>query len=105
MGRIVKEIGPSGVEMYLKSSVEAAGGMCEKIIPTGGRGKPDRLVTWPLRMDLVETKRPKGEGGKLSGHQIRDHKRRKKYGIPVFVLYTKDAVDDYVMFRNPTIGR
>jgi hypothetical protein len=63
---------------------------------------PDDLVTWPWgEMDLVETKSPDGDGAEP--HQVRDHKRRAARRVPVYLIDTKDKVDDYVVAR--VIGR
>lgn len=93
----------SVVEKYLQEQVKARGGMSEKHVSPGRRGVPDQLVTIPNletpntpRMDLVETKRPKAEGGKLRGGQTRDHARRGACGIRVWTLYTKAEVDVYI---------
>lgn len=84
----------SPVETHLCKEVKARGGLCEKIIPVGGKGKPDRLITWPLgAMRLVETKAPKG---RRSGAQIRDHARRARLRVRVFTLHTKSMVDDWI---------
>jgi hypothetical protein len=85
------------VEKYLRISVEEAGGLCEKHVSPGRRGVPDRLVTWYGRMDLIETKAP---GKKPRAEQKRDHERRAKLGIPVYVIDTKLKVNQYVTARR-----
>ena len=98
MAKHVREIGPGGVEGYLRERVTATGGMCEKHVSPGRKGVPDDLVTWPGGvMDLVETKAPDGA---LSGAQTRDHDRRRGYGVEVIVLWTKAHVDAYVAWRS-----
>lgn len=83
----------SKIETYLRKQVEARGGLCEKFVPTRV-GQPDRLVTWPfIGMDLVELK---CDEGYLSTMQVRDHKRRRKLGIKVHVLWSEACVDGYV---------
>ncbi len=95
------EMGRTGVQAYLVAQVELHGGMAEHIRVAARRGAPDFLVTWRTghysRLDLVECKRPKG--GRLSGPQKRDHIRRAKYGCHVRVLWTKKAVDLYILSR------
>jgi hypothetical protein len=87
----------AAIETYLREQVEARGGLCEKFTPTRV-GQPDRLVTWPyLPMDLVELKAPNGE---VSDMQKRDHARRAKLGVFVFVLWTKAQVDKYISMRD-----
>jgi hypothetical protein len=95
----------SEIEEYLDQRVVANGGMTEKHTTPGRRGPPDRLITWPPgtfdhgigRMDLAELKRPKG--GVLSELQKRDHERRARFGIKVWLLYTKEAVDNYIAIK------
>lgn len=89
----MKEIGPSGVEAYFKRRVKEAGGFAEKHVSPGRRGVPDQIVTWQWGVDFVELKAPMG---RLSDAQIRDHARRRQLGVKVFVLYTKEMVDDYL---------
>lgn len=91
----MKEIGPNGVEAYFKREVKEAGGMTEKHVSPGKKLVPDQLVTWPGgRMHLVELKAPRTKG--RIGDQERDHKRRAKLGVHVFVLHTTQLVDIYV---------
>lgn len=85
------------VEDYLVERVEAVGGLCEKHVSPGLVGVPDELVTWPDgMMSLVETKRPKKEGGRLSPQQERDHRARAKRNVRVWVCYTKEQVDAFM---------
>jgi hypothetical protein len=85
------------IETYFVERIEAAGGMAEKFVSPGCRGVPDRLVTWPAygwaRMHLVELKTI---GGQLESWQERDHERRRKLGVHVFVIWTRQQVDEYV---------
>ncbi|MBP8231771.1 MAG: VRR-NUC domain-containing protein [Rhizorhabdus sp.] len=84
----------AAVEKYLRERVEALGGLCEKFTSPGRRGVPDRLITWPGgRMELVETKSPRGG---LRVAQYRDHERRAERGVRVYVLYSKSEVDGYI---------
>jgi len=86
------------VEAYLKKRCVEKGWMCEKFVSPGKFGVPDRLITLPgNRMYLVEAK---SEKGKLTAHQKRDHARRKKYGVHVFVVYSKKDVDRVVNTLN-----
>lgn len=94
----MKEIGPNGIEAYFKRRVKAAGGLAEKHVSPGRRGPPDQLVTWPGgRIHLVELKAPKG---RRSDAQIRDHARRAIYGVHVYVLYTKEMINEYVALAH-----
>lgn len=81
----------STVEKYLGRCVKARGGLCEKFTSPGRRNVPDRLVTLPGHaMFLVECKAP---GEKPSPAQRRDHKRRQRLGIGVYVADSLRSVD------------
>lgn len=86
----------SNIEKYLRELVEARGGLCEKHVSPGRRGVPDRLITWAGTMDLVELKAP---GKKPRTEQERDHVMRRRRGILVWVLDSKEAVEAYVNER------
>lgn len=97
------------VESYLRRQAKKAKALCEKHVSPGQRHVPDRLMTWPPGsfrfgdrcslgfMELVETKAP---GGKPRRGQLRDHKRRRDKGVRVFVIDTKEKVDDYIRLRT-----
>lgn len=93
----VKEMGPTGVQVYFKEQVALHGGLAEHFTTPGKKGPPDFLVTWPAygwaRLHLVECKTI---GGALDPWQVRDHERRRKLGCHVYVLWTKAQVDQYV---------
>ena len=89
----------AAVERYLVEQVESRGALCEKFT-SARRGVPDRIVTWPGRVDFVETKT---KGGRLSVIQERDHARRRKLGLPVYVLWSKEHVDEYIRRRGRII--
>lgn len=86
----------SAIERYLVKRVKAAGGECRKL--KGRRNEPDRLVLWPgtygpARAHFVETKAP---GKRPRPGQVREHTRLGGMGFSVFVISTKEAVDNYV---------
>lgn len=87
----------SAVETHLRLAVKRAGGLYDKFKSPGRHGVPDRLVTLPGSMDLVELKRP---GGKAEDHQKRDHARRFKLGIRVRIIDTIEAADAYIQERT-----
>jgi len=79
------------IETRLRKGVEALGGLCEKFVSPGRRNVPDRLVTLSRgEMYLVECKRP-GESPRPG--QIRDHERRARLGVTVYVVSTPEEVD------------
>jgi hypothetical protein len=95
----------SDIEDYLDKRVRDNGGFTEKYTTPGRRGPPDRLITWspgPFdhgvgRIELAEMKRPKG--GRVSELQKLDHAKRAKFGVRVWLLYTKDQVDNYIAIK------
>ncbi len=96
-GKLKRETKERDVEKYLVEEVERCGGMIEKFTSPGKRGVPDRIITWIAygfaRIHFVELKTI---GGKLDPCQVRDHARRRKLGCHVFVIWTKNQVDDYI---------
>lgn len=63
------------------------------------RGWPDRSIYWSNGIhDLVETKRP--QGGRFEPLQLRTHERLRSMGHNVFVLLTKEEVDEYISSRK-----
>jgi hypothetical protein len=89
----------STVEEYLIEQVTKRGAFCPKCEWPGRRGCPDREVVWPFgAIDKVETKRPKG--GRYEAGQLQAHKEYAKRGVPVYLLRTKDQVDQYVFARQ-----
>jgi hypothetical protein len=90
------------IEKYFVKRVEDCGAMAEKFTSPGKKFVPDRLVTWPrygfATIHFVELKTI---GGKLEPGQTRDHERRRKLGAFVFVLWTKDQVDQYIDIHGP----
>jgi hypothetical protein len=90
------------VEKYLKKRVAEYGGLTEKHVCVGVRGAPDQLVTWQIgyaqsRTDRVETKAPLG---RLKSWQTRYHAKLRNVGISVWVCYTKDDVDSYILWAR-----
>ncbi len=100
----IKELGKGGVQAYLFEQVALHGGMCEHFKSPSKVGVPDCIVMWPAfgfaRVHFVETKTI---GGELSSAQDRDHKRRRKLGCHVFVIWMKNQVDEYVNRFSPDI--
>lgn len=82
----------SCVEDYLAARVKILGGEVRKVKWLGRRGAPDRFVMMPWGCFWVELKRPKG--GVLEAHQVREHKRLRKYGQRVEVVNTRYLVDE-----------
>lgn len=90
----------SAIEKYLCQRVAAIGGVCEKHVSPGLRGVPDQLVTWhDGRMFLCELKAPKG---RTSGLQRKDHKRRARLGVKVWICHTLEQVDAFIAWLEVT---
>lgn len=83
----------SAIEAHLVRRVQEAGGEIRKASWIGRRGCPDRVIFYQGNTHWVELKR---EGGKLSGHQMREHARMEKQGVDVHVLYNKNDVEDFI---------
>lgn len=79
------------VEQYLVRRVKAHGGMCIKL--TGVNGVPDRLVIMRNNVAFIELKAP---NGRISAIQEVMHKRLKKLGFGVHVLWNFEQVDNFM---------
>jgi hypothetical protein len=83
------------VEGYLLKRVKALGGETRKVTWIGHRGAPDRFVMLPGEFSLnfwAECKRSRAGVVKL--HQDREHAKLTAYGEIVYVLDSKEAVDN-----------
>lgn len=83
----------SSIEEYLIECVKLAGGQCRKLSYIGRKGALDRLVLLK-GSHFVEVKRL--NGGKLSVHQIREIEVLRKHGASVFVISSKQSVDEFI---------
>ncbi|QTD88917.1 VRR-NUC domain-containing protein [Burkholderia anthina] len=84
----------ANVEAYFVAQVKAHGGEQRKLKWIGRRHGPDRFVKLPgIPVVLVELKRP---GGALRPGQEREIARLQAVGVDVFVIYTKEGVDDFM---------
>lgn len=88
----------SAVEAELTRRVEAAGGLCDKVVALGSRGYFDRVVVLPGgRVVFVETKRPRGprggRGGKVSANQLKRHADYRQRGCEVRVVHDSADID------------
>lgn len=84
------------VESYLRRRVREEGGQIRKVRWIGRRGAADNLVwfTFP-RVALVEVK---AEGGDIDWRspQGREMQRMREHGWPVYVVSSKEQVDDMI---------
>ena len=88
----------SEVERYLVKRIEALGGTCEKFKSPNRRFVPDRIIFWPAGLFtfapvpvFVEVKAP---GKEPNAGQQRDHDRRRAAGYVVYVIDSKEQVDE-----------
>lgn len=87
------------IEEYLVDEVEKRGGLCPKTVWPGRRGCPDREAYWPGgHIDKIETKRP--VGGRYEPGQRLAHKTLALRGTPVYLLNTREKVDQYIAQRS-----
>lgn len=81
-------------EKYLKTRIEAIGGLCVKFAPLFFAGFPDRIVLLPgARCLFVELK---DEGKKPNALQMRVHAVLRGLGFRVEVIDSKDGVDKFL---------
>lgn len=100
---------PEGkIEDYFVAQCEAHGALVRKLAYIGRRGAPDRMAVWPAVQDPVDCcarETPvdfielKALGKKPDAHQEREHKRLRDLGCNVFVIDSKEAVDNYIAMR------
>lgn len=83
----------SGIEKYLVMRCKNKGIPIRKVQWIGRRGCPDRLLLYRGGI-FIELKRPKG--GKLSLHQLREHKLLQDTGFKVLNISTKEEVDNLI---------
>lgn len=107
----MRETGRYGTEAHLKKQVAAAGGETRKFVSPGRPSVPDQIVIWPrvgfavgttkrlvADIDMVETKAPlKGP----TPAQEREHTRLRRLGVNVYVLNSREAIDEYVKANKP----
>lgn len=82
------------VESYFVDQVEAHGGEQRKFKYVNRRNAVDRLVIFkPGRVFFVELKKP-GKRPRIG--QEREHKRLRDMGCSVWVISTREQVDDFI---------
>lgn len=83
----------SKIENYLKTEVGKYNGMCLKFTSSVS-GVPDRIIILPdNRIYFVELKQEKGRLSKIQKYM---HKQFNKRGVPVYVPYSKNDVDEFI---------
>jgi len=84
------------VEAYFKRQWKAAGGGSRKLRWLCRKGAPDRFAWLPglvASVFLVELKRPKGSTARIQQYE---HKVLRKDGLQVYVVHTREAVDNFI---------
>lgn len=95
--RSEKEQTEDWVENYLVQQCTPLGAICLKLQRL--RGWPDRVVIWfGGVIDFVELKRPKG--GRFEPLQLRMHAKLRQRGHTVFVINSREQVDEYIRSRQ-----
>lgn len=87
----------ANIENYLKKKAKENNCLCYKFISAGTNGVPDRIIigidiNGKKHTDFIETKAPK-EKPRLLQEII--HKEMREHGASVFVLSTKEQIDEY----------
>lgn len=87
---------PEGVvQAYLVKRVKAEGGKTRKVRWIGRRSAPDQLVWFTAPGAWVEVKRP---GKDATEAQKREHKKLREDGWRVFVIDSKEGVEQLISF-------
>lgn len=84
------------IENYLRRRVREMGGTIRKLRWLGRRGAADNLVSFGFpRVALAECKR-EGEDIDPRSQQARDLRRMREDGWPVYVVSSKEQVEDMI---------
>jgi len=82
------------IERYLVRRVKDLGGVAYKFTSPSRRGVPDRLCVFPDGVSVfIECKAPKKKPTVLQTHEI---ERLRNLGQPVFVVDSKESIDEIV---------
>lgn len=83
----------SEIERHLCEQVHKWGGEVRKLKWINRRGAPDRVVMMFGKTIFVELKAP---GEKPKPHQVREHKRMALMGQKVYVIDSKEQVNNLI---------
>ena len=81
------------IEKYLVRQIKKIGGLCYKFTSPGTRGIPDRIVLYQGDVFFAELKRP---GGHPRKDQLKIIEKFNDQFIPVFIVDSKEKVNDFV---------
>lgn len=82
------------LETYFVKRVKDIKGVTRKWVSPQHNGVPDRLLFYKGKVYLVELKTIDGI---LSSIQIREHELLKTQQIPVYVLCSRDEIDNFII--------
>lgn len=90
----MKKVSEKTIETYLREEVKKLNGRAYKWESPGNAGVPDRIVLLPTgKVYFVELKAP---GKKPTPLQIAQHRKLEMLGHNVYVLDSKEAVDEFI---------
>lgn len=82
------------IEVKLRKSVEAQGGICWKFVSPGTVGVPDRIILMPKgTIAFVEVKAPGEVPRKI---QLKRHRQLRALGFRVYVLDDRNKIDEII---------
>jgi hypothetical protein len=91
---VKKSMTEKDIENYLRDKVKDLKGKAYKWISPGNNGVPDRIVLFPGgSVAFIELKAP---GKKATPLQLVQHKRLENLGFEVFVIDSKQGVDEFI---------
>lgn len=97
----MKYVCEKNIETYLRNEVKKLNGKAYKWESPGNAGVPDRIVFLPGGSShLVELKAP---GKKPTSLQIAQHRKLSQLGQQVFILDSKEAVDNFIRKVSDTV--
>lgn len=85
------------VRKHLKARLKVLGGELRKMSWFPRSGAPDEMVLLPGRHFLAELKRPTTD---LEEHQVREIRKLEASGVLVYVLHTREEVDQALFWRG-----
>lgn len=84
----------SQIEAYFVERVKEAGGLSRKFTSPNRRSVTDQIAGFfPARFAFVELK---ATGEKPRPDQMREHARWRKLGFAVYVIDSKEGVDEFI---------
>ena len=91
------------IERHLFNEIRKLKGLAYKFTSPGHAGVPDRVILLPNGTTIfVELKR---EDGKLSSLQIETIRLLQEKNIEVYVLYSKEEVDDFIKYVKTRLSK